>query len=152
MCLPKMGLMTSLLYPAFSFVLRRASKPAQIRPKSLGGAGDPAESRTSPHKASQGALGLSLVTLCLVDTLSKQMVREQCSCPVFGHHGKKRFPDCCLDLVQDFPYGNSNVWLPRLKAESLFSNRKNLLAFYKFQQFSSDGCIFFMHMLRNDSS
>ena len=29
----------SPLYPAFSFVLRRASKPAQIRPKSPGGAG-----------------------------------------------------------------------------------------------------------------
>ena len=45
-------------YPAFSFVLRRASKPVQIRPKSPGGAGPlpgPEPPHTRPHSRAHGA-------------------------------------------------------------------------------------------------
>ena len=61
-------------YPAFSFVLRRASKPAQIRPKSPGGAGTlpgPEPPHTRPHS---GAHRLFLVILRLVDTFPHHLL------------------------------------------------------------------------------
>ena len=66
MCRVKAGVVTPALYPAFSFVLRRAPKPAQNRPKSPGGAGTllgPKPLHTGPHK---GLTGFSLLSFVLL--------------------------------------------------------------------------------------